>query len=57
MLFHAGSSETNEITMILLTDSYKLSHWSQYPLGLTWLQTYLESRGGEYQNIVFFGLQ
>lgn len=43
--------------MILLTDSYKLSHWSQYPPGLTWLQSYFESRGGEYQDIVFFGLQ
>lgn len=42
---------------MFLTDSYKLSHWTQYPPGMTWAQSYLESRGGVYDEVVFFGLQ
>jgi nicotinamide phosphoribosyltransferase len=48
------SSETN---FILDTDSYKASHWIQYPEGTTATFSYLESRGGKYDKIVFFGLQ
>lgn len=42
---------------ILDVDSYKSSHWGQYPPGTTGLFAYMESRGGEYPSIVFFGLQ
>lgn len=39
------------------TDSYKFSHFLQYPPGTTALFSYLESRGGLYPKTVFFGLQ
>lgn len=43
--------------LILDTDSYKASHYLQYPPGTVGLFNYLESRGGEYKETVFFGLQ
>ena len=44
--------------IILLTDSYKLSHYKQYPPGTQTVFSYFESRGGaEYPYTVFFGLQ
>lgn len=39
------------------TDSYKASHYLQYPPGTTSMMSYIESRGGEYPYTVFFGLQ
>lgn len=42
---------------ILDTDSYKASHFLQYPKGTTGLFSYLESRGGRDEETVFFGLQ
>ncbi|MGE7137802.1 nicotinate phosphoribosyltransferase [Luteibacter sp. NPDC031894] len=42
---------------ILDTDSYKASHWLQYPLGTDATFFYVESRGGSYESTVFFGLQ
>jgi nicotinamide phosphoribosyltransferase len=42
---------------ILNTDSYKASHWLQYPPGVEATFFYLESRGGEYERTLFFGLQ
>ena len=43
--------------LLLDTDSYKLSHWVQYPPNTTSMYSYLESRGGKYGNTVMFGLQ
>jgi nicotinamide phosphoribosyltransferase len=43
--------------LILDTDSYKASHWLQYPPHTTGMYSYLESRGGKYSATVFFGLQ
>jgi len=43
--------------LILDQDSYKLSHWLQYPPNTTGMYSYLESRGGRYGQTVFFGLQ
>lgn len=43
--------------ILLLTDSYKVTHWRQYPPGTTRVHSYFESRGGEYPEVVFFGLQ
>ena len=43
--------------LILLTDSYKVTHWKQYPKGTTKVYSYLESRGGEFDNTLFYGLQ
>lgn len=42
---------------ILLTDSYKISHWEQYPPGTSNVYSYFESRGGRFDHTVFFGLQ
>ena len=41
----------------LLTDSYKLTHWKQYPRGIRRVYSYFESRGGLFPQTVFFGLQ
>lgn len=43
--------------LIFLTDSYKVSHHKQYPKGTEYIYSYFESRGGEYDEICFFGLQ
>lgn len=43
--------------IILLTDSYKISHWRQYPPKTETVYSYFESRGGKWQDVVFFGLQ
>ncbi|HEX7816138.1 nicotinate phosphoribosyltransferase [Dyella sp.] len=43
--------------LILNTDSYKASHWLQYPAGTEKTFFYVESRGGDYDRTVFFGLQ
>jgi nicotinamide phosphoribosyltransferase len=43
--------------LLLLTDSYKLTHWRQYPPGTSNVYSYFESRGGEFPETVFFGLQ
>src|SRR5215813_4760801 len=43
--------------LILNTDSYKASHWLQYPPGMDGMFSYIESRGGLYDRTVFFGLQ
>lgn len=42
---------------ILLTDSYKLSHYKQYPPKTTRIYSYFESRGGKWPETTFFGLQ
>jgi nicotinamide phosphoribosyltransferase len=41
----------------LQTDAYKETHWMQYPKGTEYVYSYMESRGGEYNRTVFFGLQ
>jgi len=43
--------------IIIKADSYKASHWKQYPPKTTGVYSYFESRGGMYKDIVFFGLQ
>ncbi len=43
---------------ILDTDSYKLSHFRQYPPGTTAVSAYIEARkGGRFDKVLFFGLQ
>lgn len=42
---------------ILNSDSYKMSHYLQYPKGTEAVSSYIESRGGDYKRTVFFGLQ
>jgi nicotinamide phosphoribosyltransferase len=43
--------------LLLNTDSYKASHWLQYPAETQVVHSYIESRGGKYEKTVFFGLQ
>lgn len=49
--------ETKNI--VLLTDSYKVTHWKQYPPGTQHVYSYLEARGpgDAYPETCFFGLQ
>ncbi|MEW5251023.1 nicotinate phosphoribosyltransferase [Microbulbifer discodermiae] len=42
---------------ILNADSYKASHYLQYPPGTSQVSSYIEARGGEFKQAVFFGLQ
>lgn len=44
-------------SLILNTDSYKVSMNQQYPPNTTGVFSYIESRGGDYPVTVFFGLQ
>lgn len=43
--------------LILATDSYKISHWKQYPPCTKKVYSFLESRGGRFPQTTFFGLQ
>lgn len=47
----------NYDNLILNTDSYKISHYLQYPPGTTNVFSYAESRGGLFPETVFLGLQ
>lgn len=47
----------NVLNLIIATDSYKASQFLQYPEDTVTISSYIESRGGEYDNTVFFGLQ
>ena len=42
---------------IIRTDSYKVTHYLQYPPGTQHAYSYYESRGGTPANTIFFGLQ
>lgn len=43
--------------IVLGADSYKASHHGMYPEGMTYMESYAESRGGRFPYSVFFGLQ
>lgn len=43
--------------LLLLADAYKYSHYQLYYPGTTKIYSYLESRGGEFNETVFYGLQ
>jgi nicotinamide phosphoribosyltransferase len=43
--------------IILNSDSYKYSQFNQYPGGTEYIYSYIESRGGKFDETVFFGLQ
>lgn len=47
---------SNLSNLILNSDSYKTSHWLQYPPGSEYMSSYVEARKGDY-DVVFFGLQ
>lgn len=43
--------------LLLLADAYKYSHYKLYAPGTTKIYSYLESRGGQFDETVFYGLQ
>lgn len=43
--------------IILTADSYKYSQYNQYPANTEGVFSYIESRGGKYSEVLFFGLQ
>jgi nicotinamide phosphoribosyltransferase len=43
--------------LILCSDAYKYSHHRFYGVEMTKMISYLESRGGKFDNTVFYGLQ
>lgn len=48
----------NPANLILNTDSYKFSHFLQYPPGTSAISAYIETRGHQDQaDVLFFGLQ
>lgn len=44
-------------SIILDTDSYKVSMWRQYPPGTQYIYSYVESRGGAHPKTLVFGIQ
>lgn len=44
-------------SILLNVDSYKASHFCQYPPDTRYLSSYIEARNGKYSELVFFGLQ
>lgn len=47
---------SNFNNLILNSDSYKTSHWLQYPPKSEYMSSYVEARKGDH-DVVFFGLQ
>lgn len=43
--------------IIMMTDSYKVGHYPQYPPRTNKVFSFFESRGGRYPDALFFGLQ
>ncbi|XP_071171487.1 nicotinamide phosphoribosyltransferase-like isoform X2 [Mytilus edulis] len=53
-MLHPAAGTNN---ICLVTDSYKVTHYRQYPSNTTLVYSYFESRGGKYPTTTFFGLQ
>ncbi len=49
--------DSSRHNFILNTDSYKLTHYLQYPPDTRRISSYIESRGGAFHDVLFFGLQ
>lgn len=45
------------INLITNTDSYKPSQWLQYPPKTEYIYSYIESRGGRWEQTVYLGMQ
>uniref|UniRef100_A0A5S6QAT8 Nicotinamide phosphoribosyltransferase n=1 Tax=Trichuris muris TaxID=70415 RepID=A0A5S6QAT8_TRIMR len=43
--------------VLYLADSYKVTHYNQYPPSTTNVYSYFECRGGKFEQVCFFGLQ
>ncbi|GFN88927.1 nicotinamide phosphoribosyltransferase-like [Plakobranchus ocellatus] len=53
----AGLEAAGTDNVLLVTDSYKVTHHLQYPPNTSIVCSYFESRGGKFPTTVFFGLQ
>lgn len=51
------NTNANTDNIVLMTDSYKVTHWKQYPKGTSRVYSFFESRGGRFPEVIFFGLQ
>ena len=54
---HSSFVMQSRYNLLLNTDSYKASHWLQYPPGTDATFFYVESRGGLCDRTLFYGLQ
>jgi nicotinamide phosphoribosyltransferase len=57
LMLKTESRDFLSTNLVLQTDSYKFTHWKQYPPGTQYVYSYLESRGGMFHQTMFFGLQ
>jgi len=48
--------QENKFGLLGATDSYKISHWQQYPEGMERAEFYVESRGGKFDEVVTAGI-
>ncbi len=46
-----------DFSLLTDVDSYKASHYLQYPTGTQYVSSYIEARGGDFDHMLFFGLQ
>lgn len=44
-------------SIVFKTDTYKTTHWLQFPKDLEYTQYYVESRGGKYREIMVSGIE
>ena len=49
--------QPGDFSLLLDVDSYKGSHFLQYPPGTEYVSSYIEARGGKFDRMVMFGLQ
>lgn len=54
---HNRYSDMKDVNIIETTDSYKVSHYRQYPPDTKRVYSFLESRGGKFPEVTFYGLQ
>ena len=52
-----NSWKPGDHSILLDVDSYKGSHFLQYPPKTEYVSSYIEARGGKFEMMVFFGLQ
>lgn len=49
--------QPGNFSLLTDVDSYKASHYLQYPPGTEYVSSYIEARGGNFDMMLFFGLQ
>lgn len=56
-LTFGGFTLSDDKSILMNTDSYKVSMDKQYPPGTEYVYSYIESRGGKHDEVVMFGVQ